>query len=49
MVVEIPEGVLIGMCNPLLDFQATVGKDFLDKYGLKENDAILADNTHIPL
>jgi len=49
MVVEIPEGILIGMCNPLLDFQATVGKDFLDKYGLKENDAILADNNHIPM
>uniref|UniRef100_A0AC34RML1 Adenosine kinase n=1 Tax=Panagrolaimus sp. JU765 TaxID=591449 RepID=A0AC34RML1_9BILA len=49
MVAEIPEGVLIGMCNPLLDFQATVGKDFLDKYGLKENDAILADEKHLPL
>ncbi len=31
------------MCNPLLDISANVDKDFLNKYDLKENDAILAD------
>uniref|UniRef100_A0A7E4UPR8 Adenosine kinase n=1 Tax=Panagrellus redivivus TaxID=6233 RepID=A0A7E4UPR8_PANRE len=47
--VAIPDGVLIGMCNPLLDIQAVVGKDLLDKYGLKANDAILTEDKHLPL
>lgn len=34
------------MGNPLLDIMATVEKDFLEKYKLKDNDAILADDTH---
>ncbi|KAG7272554.1 hypothetical protein CRUP_004729 [Coryphaenoides rupestris] len=37
---------LFGMGNPLLDISAEVDKDFLDKYGLKPNDAILADEKH---
>lgn len=41
---DLPEGTLLGMGNPLLDLQATVEKDFLDKWGLKENDAILCDD-----
>jgi adenosine kinase len=45
----LPEGILLGMCNPLLDIQATVGKDFLEKHGLKENDAILAEDEHLPM
>lgn len=46
---EIPEGVLIGMCNPLLDIEAEVELDVLEKYGMKQNDAILAEEKHIPL
>ncbi|KAK0153631.1 Adenosine kinase [Merluccius polli] len=34
------------MGNPLLDISAEVDKDFLDKYGLKPNDAILAEDKH---
>ena len=49
MTADLPEGVLLGMCNPLLDIQATVGKDFLDKHGLKENDAILSEDQHLPM
>ncbi|XP_067828667.1 adenosine kinase-like isoform X2 [Heptranchias perlo] len=40
------ENVLFGMGNPLLDICAVVDKDFLDKYGLKTNDQILADEKH---
>lgn len=46
---ELPEGALVGMCNPLLDIQADVGLDLLDKYGMKQNDAILAEEKHLPL
>ncbi|KAK6748674.1 hypothetical protein RB195_001345 [Necator americanus] len=42
----LPEGILLGCGNPLLDLQAVVGKDFLDKWNLKENDAILCDDKH---
>lgn len=45
----LPEYVVIGMGNPLLDILVNVEKDLLDKYGLKENDAILAKEKHIPL
>ncbi|XP_046709127.1 adenosine kinase b isoform X2 [Silurus meridionalis] len=34
------------MGNPLLDICAVVDKDFLDKYGLKPNDQILAEEKH---
>ena len=43
------EGLLIGIGNPLLDISATVDCDFLRKYNLKSNDAILADEIHKPL
>ncbi|CAD5225037.1 unnamed protein product [Bursaphelenchus okinawaensis] len=46
---ELPEGALLGMGNPLLDIQATVGLDLLEKYGLKQNDAILGEEKHLPL
>uniref|UniRef100_A0A0N5BCN2 Adenosine kinase n=1 Tax=Strongyloides papillosus TaxID=174720 RepID=A0A0N5BCN2_STREA len=46
---NVDEGILLGMGNPLLDIQTTVTKEFLDKHGLKENDAILADDSHLPL
>ena len=34
------------MGNPLLDITAVVYKDFLDKYSLKPNDQILAEEKH---
>jgi len=37
------------MCNPLLDIEADVELDILEKYGLKQNDAILAEEKHLPL
>ncbi|XP_028982718.1 adenosine kinase isoform X2 [Betta splendens] len=37
---------LFGMGNPLLDICAVVDKDFLDKYSLKPNDQILAEDKH---
>ncbi|RZC35806.1 adenosine kinase [Asbolus verrucosus] len=40
------ENLLLGMGNPLLDISATVDKDFLEKYNMKENNAILADESH---
>eukprot|EP00052_Salpingoeca_macrocollata_P004574 m.42107 g.42107 ORF g.42107 m.42107 type:complete len:344 (+) comp14305_c1_seq2:876-1907(+) len=39
----VPQGVLFGMGNPLLDISGTVDEDFIKKYNLKKNDAILAD------
>lgn len=39
------EGLLIGCGNPLLDIVANVDDAFLQKYELKPNDAILADDT----
>ena len=43
------EGCLLGMGNPLLDISAVVKNDFLTKYGLKSNDAILAADQHKPM
>lgn len=40
---------MLGIGNPLLDISATVDEDFLRKYELKPNDAILADEKHKPL
>ncbi|XP_005919687.1 adenosine kinase b isoform X3 [Maylandia zebra] len=40
------ENMLFGMGNPLLDISAVVDKDFLDKFGLKPNDQILAEDRH---
>ncbi|XP_006824957.1 uncharacterized protein LOC100371695 isoform X2 [Saccoglossus kowalevskii] len=42
----VSEGVLLGLGNPLLDISTTCDKDFLEKYGLKPNDAILAEEKH---
>lgn len=39
----------MGCGNPLLDISANVNEDFLNKYGLKQNDAILAEEKHMPL
>lgn len=43
------EGVVLGMGNPLLDITADVKQEFLDKYKLKLNNAILAEEPHMPI
>ncbi|KAM4729348.1 adenosine kinase-like isoform 1-T1 [Anableps anableps] len=43
---ELSSNLLFGMGNPLLDISAVVDKDFLDKYSLKPNDQILAEDKH---
>jgi len=43
------KGCLLGAGNPLLDISANVGQDLLDRYGLKLNNAILAEAAHRPL
>mmetsp|Transcript_8358 Transcript_8358/g.26627 ORF Transcript_8358/g.26627 Transcript_8358/m.26627 type:complete len:354 (+) Transcript_8358:90-1151(+) len=40
---------VLGMGNPLLDISAEVEAPLLEKYGLKMNDAILAEEKHQPL
>ncbi|XP_069958812.1 uncharacterized protein Adk2 isoform X3 [Cherax quadricarinatus] len=40
------EGILFGMGNPLLDICAITKEDFLEKYGLEPNNAILAEAKH---
>ncbi|VEU20867.1 DEKNAAC101773 [Brettanomyces naardenensis] len=40
---------LVCLGNPLLDIQVDVSKEFLDKYDLKANDAILAEEKHMPI
>ena len=40
---------LFCMGNPLLDMQVTNGEELLKKYGLKSNDAILAEEKHAPM
>lgn len=47
--VDVPEGILYGMGNPLLDISAEVPPDYLPKYDLKPNDAILAEPKHLPI
>lgn len=46
---SLPQGVLFGACNPLLDISANVKPELLEKYKLKANAAILADDTHMEL
>lgn len=43
------EGIVLGVGNPLLDISADVGQELLDKYGLKLNNAVLAEPAHLPL
>jgi len=40
---------ILGMGNPLLDISSEVDKAMLEKYGLKLNNAILAEPEHQPL
>ena len=42
-------GSLVGMGNPLLDISADVGQDILDKYDVKMDNAILAEEKHLPI
>jgi hypothetical protein len=46
---SVEEGVLLGMGNPLLDISAVVNQEFLDKWDLKMNNAILAEEKHVPM
>lgn len=40
---------MVGLGNPLLDISANVDEDFLSKYDLKPNNAILAEEKHKPM
>ncbi|KAI3404961.1 ADO1 [Candida oxycetoniae] len=40
---------LVCLGNPLLDLQLNVSEEYLKKYDLKENDAILAEAKHLPI
>lgn len=40
---------IVGLGNPLLDISADVTPAFLEKYGLKLDNAILADESHAPM
>ncbi|KAH3663575.1 hypothetical protein OGAPHI_004976 [Ogataea philodendri] len=40
---------LVCLGNPLLDLQVNVEKSYLDKYDLKEDDAILIEDKHLPI
>lgn len=41
--------MVVGLGNPLLDISANVDEDFLSKYDMKPNNAILAEEKHKPL
>lgn len=43
------EGILMGMGNPLLDISANVPQEILDKYEVKLDSAILAEDKHQPV
>ncbi|XP_023167700.1 adenosine kinase isoform X2 [Drosophila hydei] len=49
MTSKLQEGILVGCGNPLLDISATVPMHFLQGYGMKEDDAILAEERHMPI
>ena len=44
-----PSYSLFCMGNPLLDMQVRNGEALLEKYGLKANDAILAEEKQAPM
>ena len=46
---DVPVGAILGLGNPLLDISAEVPLELLNKYGLKTNNAILAEEKHLPL
>jgi len=46
---ELKEGLLFALGNPLLDIIASTDEEFLKKYDLKPNNAILAEDKHAPM
>lgn len=46
---DLPEGVIIGFGNPLLDITSTVEESFMEKYDLVVNGLVLAKEKHKPL
>lgn len=46
---DLRKGILLGLGNPLLDISANTDEEFLNKYNLKPNDAILAEEKHQPM
>jgi len=42
-------GILMGMGNPLLDISSDVPQEVLDKYEVQLNNAILAEEKHLPI
>ena len=46
---DLPEGILFGMGNPLLDISAEDAGELLKKYELQANNAILAEEKHLPI
>ena len=46
---DLPEGVLFGMGNPLLDISAEDAGELLKKYDLQPNNAILAEEKHLQI
>ncbi|TGZ52604.1 Uncharacterized protein DBV15_07083 [Temnothorax longispinosus] len=49
MAEDLREGLLLGIGNPLLDISANIDHEFLQKYDMKPNNAILAEEKHKPL
>lgn len=43
------DGLLLGCGNPLLDISAAVDEQFLAKYEMLPNNAILAEEKHMPM
>lgn len=43
------EGAIMALCSPLLDISADVPVEFLEKYGVSLNNAILAEEKHMPI
>lgn len=48
-IMSAPTYTLFCMGNPLLDMQVRNGEKLLEKYSLKANDAILADEKTAPM
>eukprot|EP00567_Pseudictyota_dubia_P017120 CAMPEP_0197437674 /NCGR_PEP_ID=MMETSP1175-20131217/4861_1 /TAXON_ID=1003142 /ORGANISM="Triceratium dubium, Strain CCMP147" /LENGTH=347 /DNA_ID=CAMNT_0042967251 /DNA_START=18 /DNA_END=1061 /DNA_ORIENTATION=- len=46
---EQKKGILMGMGNPLLDISSEVPQSVLDKYEVKLDSAVLAEDKHLPL
>lgn len=43
------EGAILGLGNPLLDISAEVPMEILDKYDIKLDNAVLAEEQHMPI